>query len=64
MGRNIATIVWDAELERMEVAYSHGHSHRVMANQLVATVLAEDAGLTQIPAPPGVVHWIREPADA
>jgi len=60
----IAQIVWDEQLEHMEVAYSHGDSHRVVANQLVATVLAQDAGLTKVPAPPGLVQWIREPASA
>jgi len=32
-----------------------------VATQLVAAMLAEDAGLVQVPTPPGLVRWARDP---
>lgn len=61
MGEQIYQIVWNEKHMHMEVAYLEGEPDHVVADHLVATRLAEDAGLVLVTAPPGLVQWKRDP---
>lgn len=60
MGERIEGIVWQ-ENHRMEVVYVGRKPDRVVANEIVAKRLAEDAGLVLVSTAPGVVRWVRDP---
>jgi hypothetical protein len=60
MGEQIDHIVWYENRHQMEVMYVEREPHRIVANQLVAKTLAEDAGLVLVPTPPGLVRWVRD----
>lgn len=59
MGEQIDHIVWHEGQQRLEVGYVDRESDLIVADRLVATKLAEDAGLFLVPAPPGMVVWVR-----
>jgi len=63
MGEQIDQILWQEQHQRMEVAYLEREPHRVVADRLVATMLARDAGLVLVPGPPGTVRWVRRASD-
>lgn len=57
MGEQIDRIDWRAKQRRMVVSYIGREPDHVVADELVAGRLAEDAGLVLVPMPPGVVRW-------
>jgi len=61
MSEQIDRIVWFEKRQRMEVIYAGRGPDHVVANVSVAEVLAQDAGLVLVSAPPGIVQWIRHP---
>lgn len=61
MREQIDRIVWNEKQMHMRVAYVEREPLDLVADQLVATKLAEDAGLVLVTAPPGTVQWMRDP---
>jgi len=61
MGAQVDHIVWHEAHGHIEVVYVGRQPDRIVATQLVAAMLAEDAGLVQVPTPPGLVRWARDP---
>ncbi len=61
MGEQIERIVWNEKHHFMEVAYREREPDRVVANQRIATMLAEDVGLVLVSASSGVLRWVRSP---
>ena len=59
MGEQIDHIVWYERRHRMVVTYGDGEPDRIVADELVAARLAQDAGLVLVPTPPGTVRWVR-----
>lgn len=60
MAEHIVSVVWDEERARIEISYDDREPDRIMANEIVAVSLANDAGLVVAPSPQGVVRWIRK----
>ena len=57
--REITSIVWRHDGERIDVIYVDGEPDRLIGTRGVAAELAESVGLTVTPTPPGVVRWVR-----
>jgi len=58
--RQVDRVTW-ASGDRIRVTYSDGTSIPVIAARVVAMLLAEDAGLTEVPAAKGSACWERTP---
>ena len=59
MSEQIDRILWLENDDHLVVAYSGREPDRIVSDRLVATRLAEDAGLVPVPAPPGTACWAR-----
>jgi hypothetical protein len=57
----IATIAWHEDGEVVELVYVDGASDRLVGTQSVVAELARSIGLVIVPAPPGMVRWVRDP---
>jgi hypothetical protein len=55
----IERIVWNERHHFMEVGYLEREPDRIVANQQIATMLAEDVGLVLVSASSGVLRWVR-----
>ena len=60
--REIASIVWHEESDRVDLIYVEGRPDRLIGARQVVAELAENVGLVSVPAPPGTVRWERRPA--
>lgn len=63
MGEPIERIDWNAGRRSMVVSYSGRAPVEVLADELVAERLADDAGLVLVPAAPDSLRWVH-PASA
>ena len=61
--REIASIVWHERGEQVDLIYVEGESDRLVGSRAVVTELALSAGLTTVPAPTGMIRWVRSPED-
>ena len=57
----ISHVVWDENHRRIEVMFAEGEPARMLTDELVATVLARDAGLVLVDTSPGVMRWSANP---
>lgn len=57
----VASVLWIEHGHHIEVAYVDGHADRRQGDQVVATELAEGAGLEMVHTPKGMVRWVRDP---
>ena len=59
--REIAGIVWHERGEQVDLIYVDGEPDRLVGSRTVVTELALSVGLTTVPAPPGMIRWVKSP---
>jgi hypothetical protein len=57
----IVTVLWIENGHHIEVGYVNGQAERRHGDQMIATELAESAGLRLVSTPKGMVRWVRNP---
>ena len=57
--REIASIVWHERGEQVDLIYVEGEPDRLVGSRAVVTELALSVGLTTVPAPAGMIRWVR-----
>jgi hypothetical protein len=61
--REIASIVWHERGEQVDLIYVEGEADRLVGSRAVVTELALSVGLTTVPAPTGMIRWVRSPEE-
>ncbi len=59
--REIVSLVWHRSDLQIEVGYAEGDPEHWIGSDVVAAVLAGDAGLSLVPSSDGGVRWVRDP---
>jgi hypothetical protein len=60
-GREIVSLVWHRSGLQIEVGYAEGDPEHWIGSDVVAAVLASDAGLHLMPSSDDAVRWVRDP---
>jgi hypothetical protein len=62
--REIVSLVWHRRGLQIEVGYVEGDPEHWIGSDVVAAVLADDAGLRLMPSLDETVRWVRDPDSA
>jgi len=59
--REVVSLVWHRRDLRIVVSYAEGYREHWIGSDVVAAVLAADAGLSLVSTSDGRVRWVRDP---
>lgn len=57
-GYKLVSIVWHQQGCVIDLIYLHGQPEHMIGSEAITTMLAEDAGLDEVPTPDDTRRWV------